>query len=626
MDRLHVLNIAVLLTLTLGGSGCEEYDLDNARPITEILPTTLDYGDQAVGCPSDALGVEILNTGDAVLELTVFSIVSGDEAFEFAGDDPTGAYEIAPDDNLVLSVVFTPGHWGANEGSFNLDPSNDPMFTNEQTVALSGYGTGDEDGDGFAAECGDCDDDDPTAHPGADELPCDGVDNDCDPATGDDEDGDGDGWLSCDDCDDDDETIYPGADEVTCDGIDNDCDATTEDEPDGDGDGYSVCDDCDDTNSQVSPDADELPCDGTDNDCDAGTVDEPDSDGDGYTACEECDDTDADVSPDAVETVCDGVDNDCDAATEDTPDGDSDGWSVCDDCDDNDAQVNPGEAETPCDGIDNDCDAGTDDEPDGDGDGYSVCVDCDDTDPTVNPGAAETPCDGMDNDCDAGTDDEPDGDGDGWSVCDDCDDTDGDINPAQLETPCDGIDNDCDAATDDDPDDDGDGTTLCAGDCDDNDAAVNPGAVEVCDGIDNDCDGNVDDLWECDCHEETYDSTTYRFCDFVSNWADAQADCAALGLALVTMTDDAENIWVVDTAVAYGWSAAPSYRVSWLGLNDRAIEGTYVWDSGEAFVYDNWRAGEPNGGGAENCVHALQGRSWNDYDCDELLYFVCEEL
>ena len=37
----------------------------------------------------------------------------------------------------------------------------------------------DADGDGWTVEAGDCDDGEPTVHPGADEI-CDGLDNDCD--------------------------------------------------------------------------------------------------------------------------------------------------------------------------------------------------------------------------------------------------------------------------------------------------------------------------------------------------------------------------------------------------------------------------------------------------------------
>ncbi len=39
--------------------------------------------------------------------------------------------------------------------------------------------TNDKDGDGFSVDDGDCDDDNPNAHPGAEEIVGDGVNQDC---------------------------------------------------------------------------------------------------------------------------------------------------------------------------------------------------------------------------------------------------------------------------------------------------------------------------------------------------------------------------------------------------------------------------------------------------------------
>ncbi len=85
---------------------------------------------------------------------------------------------------------------------------------------------------------------------------------------------DGDGWTVGEgDCDDTDPGIHPGQAEATCDGVDNDCDPATEDEPDDDGDGYSVCLDCDDLNPAIHPGAIEDCAGGVDDDCDGGVDD-----------------------------------------------------------------------------------------------------------------------------------------------------------------------------------------------------------------------------------------------------------------------------------------------------------------------------------------------------------------
>jgi len=70
-------------------------------------------------------------------------------------------------------------------------------------------------------------------------------------------DADGDGSPAEEDCDDDDAAAFPGNTETAYDGVDNDCDESTPDD-DLDGDGFDLADDCDDDNADVNPDANEV--------------------------------------------------------------------------------------------------------------------------------------------------------------------------------------------------------------------------------------------------------------------------------------------------------------------------------------------------------------------------------
>ena len=158
------------------------------------------------------------------------------------------------------------------------------------------------------------------------------------------------------DCNDGDAEVNPGAAEVTCDGIDNDCSEETHDSLDADEDGYSDCEECDDSNADINPGTGEVVCDGIDNDCDEETPDGIDYDGDGWTECSDCDDTTIYISPGLDEILCDGIDNDCSEETPDASDLDGDGSTDCEDCDDEDEARSPEFDEECDDDIDNDCD------------------------------------------------------------------------------------------------------------------------------------------------------------------------------------------------------------------------------------------------------------------------------
>jgi len=80
-------------------------------------------------------------------------------------------------------------------------------------------------------------------------------------------DNDGDGYFSDVDCDDNNPDVHPDQTEEPYNGIDDDCDESTLDD-DLDQDGFLLADDCDDANAEINPTAVEIPNNGIDEDCD----------------------------------------------------------------------------------------------------------------------------------------------------------------------------------------------------------------------------------------------------------------------------------------------------------------------------------------------------------------------
>ena len=60
----------------------------------------------------------------------------------------------------------------------------------------------------------------------------------------------------------------------------------------------------------------------------------------------------------------------------------------------------------------------------------------------------------------------------------------------------------------------------------------------------------------------------------------------------------------------------------WIGLNDIAVEGTYVWTDGSSPSYTDWGSNEPTGL-SQNCVRMRLG-DWMDIYCSNMYRYICE--
>lgn len=221
---------------------------------------------------------------------------------------------------------------------------------------------------GHAMVDGDCDDDEPDVHPGAEDHFYDGIDHNCDEADEYDRDGDG-HRISPDDpavrgahpgvshegpdCDDADATVHPTAVELWYDGVDSNCRGDDDFDQDGDGhasDAYGG-DDCDDGDPHRHPGAHDPPYDGLDADCNPANDDDVDEDGvaggPGGTDCDDDDPNNHTACDTCIDRDDDGAFAQCDAYV-----------TIAEDCDDADDTVHPGALDLLGDGVDQDCSGG----------------------------------------------------------------------------------------------------------------------------------------------------------------------------------------------------------------------------------------------------------------------------
>ena len=109
-----------------------------------------------------------------------------------------------------------------------------------------------------------------------------------------------------------------------------------------------------------------------------------------------------------------------------------------------------------------------------------------------------------------------------------------------------------------------------------------------------------------------WNGNCYVLISVYRSWQDASADCQARGGGwLATITSDAEQNFLFSICTQ-----------CWIGYNDLASEGTFVWQVG-GNGYTKWGPGEPNDVGGEDCAYGIAGL-WNDAPCSTSLPYFCQ--
>ena len=124
------------------------------------------------------------------------------------------------------------------------------------------------------------------------------------------------------------------------------------------------------------------------------------------------------------------------------------------------------------------------------------------------------------------------------------------------------------------------------------------------------------------------DGYKYKYFNNMLSWDEAEKACTTAFKDedgdghLVSIHSDLEN-QIVHALLPPTTNAILG---AWIGMNDKDIEGEYIWSDNTAAEYTNWRRGEPNNrNGEEDCVQIDQKLMWNDLNCDQhRLPYVCK--
>ncbi|XP_037644972.1 C-type lectin domain family 10 member A-like isoform X3 [Sebastes umbrosus] len=120
-----------------------------------------------------------------------------------------------------------------------------------------------------------------------------------------------------------------------------------------------------------------------------------------------------------------------------------------------------------------------------------------------------------------------------------------------------------------------------------------------------------------------FSSACYLLSGGTGSWDRGREDCRNRGAHLVMIDSVKEQTFVAGLIKTH----------TWIGLNDKDVEGTWKWIDGTPLTLMNWALNEPNNGGGksewgkEDCAHIRPVTTqWNDLSCETVLSWICEKI